>query len=62
MAQLHVRRHPAEEYVAELKQGNGGDIGIHGSIRLAQSLIAAGWSTSCDSWSPPPSRTAAARG
>jgi dihydrofolate reductase len=33
---------PAEEYVAELKQGNGGDIGIHGSIRLAQSLIAAG--------------------
>ena len=33
---------PAEEYVADLKQGDGGDIGIHGSIRLAQSLIAAG--------------------
>ena len=33
---------PAEEYVAELKQGEGGDIGIHGSLRLAQSLIAAG--------------------
>ena len=33
---------PAEQYVADLKQGDGGDIGIHGSIRLAQSLIAAG--------------------
>lgn len=33
---------PAEDYVAELKQGDRGDIGIHGSIRLAQSLIAAG--------------------
>jgi dihydrofolate reductase len=33
---------PATEYVAELKQGDGGDIGIHGSISLAQSLLAAG--------------------
>ena len=33
---------PAEPYVADLKEGDGGDIGIHGSIRLAQSLIAAG--------------------
>ena len=32
----------AAEYVADLKQQSGGDIGIHGSIRLAQSLIAAG--------------------
>jgi dihydrofolate reductase len=29
---------PAADYVAQLKQGEGGDIGIHGSIRLAQSL------------------------
>ncbi|GAA4410525.1 dihydrofolate reductase family protein [Fodinibacter luteus] len=27
-------------YVARLKGSNGGDIGIHGSIRLAQSLLA----------------------
>ena len=33
---------PAEPYVADLKEGDGGDIGIHGSIRLAQSLIDAG--------------------
>lgn len=32
----------ATEYVAELKQADGGDIGIHGSISLAQSLLAAG--------------------
>lgn len=32
---------PASEYVAELKQADGGDIGIHGSICLAQSLLAA---------------------
>jgi len=32
----------AEEYVARLKQGAGGDIGVHGSITLAQSLLAAG--------------------
>lgn len=31
----------ATEYVAELKQADGGDIGIHGSISLAQSLLAA---------------------
>jgi dihydrofolate reductase len=28
-------------YTARLKQGPGGDIGVHGSIRLAQSLLAA---------------------
>jgi dihydrofolate reductase len=33
---------PAEEYVAELKSGEGGDIGVHGSISLAQSLLRAG--------------------
>jgi dihydrofolate reductase len=33
---------PAETYVAELKQGDGGDIGIHGSITLAQALLRAG--------------------
>lgn len=33
---------PIQEYVAELKRADGGDIGVHGSIRLAQSLLAAG--------------------
>jgi len=32
---------PAAEHVAELKQQAGGDIGIHGSIALARSLMAA---------------------
>lgn len=32
---------PAEEYVADLKQRAGGDIGIHGSIELARSLLRA---------------------
>jgi dihydrofolate reductase len=32
---------PAAGYVAELKQQPGGDIGIHGSISLAQSLLEA---------------------
>jgi dihydrofolate reductase len=32
---------PAPEFVADLKQQPGGDIGIHGSIRLARSLLAA---------------------
>jgi dihydrofolate reductase len=32
----------AEDHVRELKQGDGGDIGVHGSIRLARSLGAAG--------------------
>jgi dihydrofolate reductase len=32
---------PAAEYVADLKQQPGGDIGIHGSIQLAGSLLAA---------------------
>ncbi|GAA3453877.1 dihydrofolate reductase family protein [Dactylosporangium matsuzakiense] len=33
---------PAAAYVAALKAGDGGDIGIHGSIALAQSLLNAG--------------------
>ena len=32
----------AEDHVRELKQAAGGDIGVHGSIRLARSLGAAG--------------------
>ena len=32
---------PAADYVAALKQGPGGDIGIHGSIELARSLLRA---------------------
>ena len=32
---------PPADYVAELKAGPGGDIGIHGSIALAQSLLRA---------------------
>ena len=31
----------AAEYVADLKQQSGGDIGIHGSIQLATSLFKA---------------------
>ena len=31
-----------ESFVADLKQTDGGTIGIHGSIRLAQSLLSAG--------------------
>jgi dihydrofolate reductase len=33
---------PVEELVRDLKARRGGDIGVHGSIRLAQSLLAAG--------------------
>ncbi len=32
---------PAEAFVADLKRNPGGDIGIHGSIQLAQSLLRA---------------------
>ena len=32
---------PVEQYVADLKREPGGDIGIHGSIRLARSLLRA---------------------
>ena len=32
---------PAEEFVAELRKGDGGAIGIHGSIALARSLLRA---------------------
>jgi dihydrofolate reductase len=37
-----VVRTPAAEYVRDLKAGYGGDIGVHGSIALARSLVAAG--------------------
>lgn len=33
---------PVEDLVGDLKDRPGGDIGIHGSIQLAQSLLAAG--------------------
>src|SRR5690606_31028885 len=33
---------PVAEYVTEMKHGTGGDIGIHGSIELARSLVHAG--------------------
>ena len=33
---------PATSYVADLKRGDGGDIGVHGSISLARSLLSAG--------------------
>jgi dihydrofolate reductase len=33
---------PVDEFVRELKAGDGGDIGVHGSITLTQSLLSAG--------------------
>ena len=33
---------PVDAFVRELKSGDGGDIGVHGSISLTQSLLAAG--------------------
>jgi dihydrofolate reductase len=33
---------PFEDVVRELKSGDGGDVGVHGSISLTQSLLAAG--------------------
>lgn len=33
---------PATSYVTDLKRGEGGDIGVHGSISLARSLLSAG--------------------
>jgi dihydrofolate reductase len=38
-----------DDFVADLKQGTGGDIGVHGSISLLHSLLRAGSSTSCSS-------------
>lgn len=33
---------PVDDFVRKLKAGDGGDIGVHGSISLTQSLLAAG--------------------
>jgi dihydrofolate reductase len=33
---------PVEDFVRDLRSGDGGDIGVHGSISLTQSLLAAG--------------------
>jgi dihydrofolate reductase len=33
---------PVDDFLRELKSGDGGDIGVHGSISLTQSLLAAG--------------------
>ena len=35
-------RGPVDDFVRELKAGDGGDIGLHGSITLTRSLLAAG--------------------
>lgn len=37
-----VIEEPVAAFVRTLKAGEGGDIGVHGSLRLAQSLLAAG--------------------
>lgn len=36
------------QFVADLKRQPGGDIGVHGSISLAQSLLKARWLTNSD--------------
>ena len=33
---------PVDDFVRQLKAGDGGDIGVHGSISLTQSLLASG--------------------
>ena len=38
----HAIEGPVDDFVRELKAGTGGDIGVHGSITLTQSLLAAG--------------------
>lgn len=38
----HVIEGPVVEFVRELKNGEGGDIGIHASISVANTLLAAG--------------------
>ncbi len=40
-AQTTIVEESPVPYVTRLKEGHGGDIGVHGSIRLAQSLLAA---------------------
>ena len=39
-AQTTIVREQLGPYVAKLKDGTGGDVGVHGSILLAQSLLA----------------------
>src|SRR6478672_2014203 len=41
-ANAEAIRGPVEDFVRELKSRDGGDIGVHGSISLTQSLLAAG--------------------
>ena len=41
-ANTTVVAEPLVEYVGDLKAGDGGDIGVHGSISLARSLLSAG--------------------
>ena len=36
-----IVKEPLEPYLEGIKAGSGGDIGVHGSIRLAQSLLTA---------------------
>jgi dihydrofolate reductase len=38
--QTTIVRDELKPYVTRLKEGSGGDVGVHGSIRLAQSLLA----------------------
>jgi dihydrofolate reductase len=40
-ANTTVVKDPAVDYVTSFKQGDGGDLGIHGSIALARSLLQA---------------------
>jgi dihydrofolate reductase len=40
-ANTTVVKDPAVDYVTSLKQGDGGELGIHGSIALARSLLRA---------------------
>lgn len=48
------------DFVTELKQQSGGEIGVHGSISLVQSLLKAGLVASSGSPSLPRSRDTAA--
>ena len=41
-ANAEVIQGPVDDFVRRLKAGDGGDIGVHGSISLTQSLLASG--------------------